>query len=239
VRPGLPSAARKRLAGGAERSAMPSTLVHAAVGALLAAALLAEAFDGRSVGVVVAAVAAVDLDTFIGLVVPGLHRAATHTFVLPAALGLVLYLDLRRERPLVTRWRADAGRVLGVALVAVAGAGVGLDMVTNGVNAVWPLHDQFYTVDGKAVLSDQRGFVQTFVDLSPDPPDDGGGATRTTENTRYVTGVNPGSSDGGGDPERIFPLVRSGWQLLAVVAAPLVVGTRLWEARADGRERED
>jgi len=46
------------------------------------------------------------------------------------------------------------------------------------------------------VLSDQRGFVQTFVDLSPPEPGDGGGGPRTTENTRYVTGVSPGSSDG-------------------------------------------
>ena len=211
---------------------MPSTLVHAAVGALLAAALLAEAFDGRSVGVVVAAVAAVDFDTFLDPLVPGLHRAATHTFVLPALLGLALYLDLRRETPLVTRWRDDAGRVLGVALVGVAVSGIGLDMVTNGVNAAWPLHDQFYTVDGKAVLSDQRGFVQTFVDLSP-PESGDGGAVRTTNNTRYVTGVNPGSSGDEGDPERVFPLVRSGWQLLLVVAAPLVVGWRLWETRDD------
>jgi hypothetical protein len=207
---------------------MPSTLVHVAVGALLAAALLAEAFDGRSVGVVVAAVAAVDLDTFLGLAVAGAHRAATHTFVLPALLAVALYLDLRRPAPLVTRWRADAGRVLAVALVAVAVAGIGLDMVTNGVNAVWPLHDRFYTVDGRAVLSNQRGFVQTFVDLSPEPAADGG-TTRTTDNTHYSTGVDPSAGDEPGNVERVFPLVRSGWQLLFVVAAPLVVGGRLWE----------
>lgn len=218
---------------------MVSTLVHVALAAVLAAALLGESLDRRAAAVVLVATALVDADTFLGLVVEGVHRAATHTFVLPAVLAALILYDTRvRERSLLARWRPDAARVAWVTVVAVAVAGIGLDMVINGVNAFWPLHDQFYAVNGKAVLSDQRGFVQTFVEIEPpepsqpsdDPP------ASTTNNTHYSTGIDPKKGAEPEDVERIFPLVRSGWQLLVVAVGYGTLGARLWELRGDGED---
>lgn len=217
---------------------MASTLVHVALAALLAAALLGRALDLRAAAVVLVATALVDLDAFLGLVVEGAHRSALHTFLLPALAAALVYYDTRiRADSLLERWRPDAARVAWVAVVALAVAGVALDMVVNGVNALWPLHDQFYTVDGRALLSDQRGLVQTFVELEPpEPPDDGGGGQpSTTGNTHYSTGVDPSRGEEPEDVERVFPLVRSGQQLLLVVVGYGALAVRLWERRgADG-----
>lgn len=218
---------------------MPSTLVHVALAALLAAALLGRALDWRAALIVLGATAFIDLDAFVGLVLEGTHRAAFHTFVLPALAAALIYYDTRvREASTIARWRPDGARVAWVTVVAVAAAGIGLDMAINGVNAFWPLHDQFYAVNGKALLSDQRGFVQTFVELDPPDPQDGGGQqSRTTDNTHYSTGVDPSKGQEAEDVERIFPLVRSGWQLLLVVVGYGVLAVRLREGRrGDGSD---
>lgn len=210
---------------------MASTLVHVALAALLAAALLGPALDRRAVLVVLGATAFVDLDTFVGIVVEGAHRTAFHTFLLPALVAVVVYYDTRvRADSALARWRPDGARVAWVAVVAVAVAGIGLDMVINGVNVLWPLHDQFYAVNGKALLSNQRGFVQTFVELEPS----GGGSKPPTTGTRhYSTGVDPSKGAEQKNAERVFPLVRSGWQLLLVVAGYGVLAVRLWEGHRE------
>ena len=83
---------------------MPSEVVHLALGALLAAALLGEAFDRRSLAVVLAAAAAPDLDTFLGMAVMGTHRAALHTLLVPLALAALIAWDTRfRERSFLRR----------------------------------------------------------------------------------------------------------------------------------------
>lgn len=215
---------------------MASTLVHVALAALLAAALLGDALDRRAALVVLAATALIDVDTFLGLAITGIHRAATHTLLLPALAAVLVYYDTRvRERSVLARWRPDGARVAWVTVVAVAVAGIGLDLVINGVNAFWPLHDQFYTLDGKAVLSDQRGFVQTFVELEPAPADEQPPA-RTTNNTHYSTGVDPQKGAEEANVERIFPLVRSGWQLLLLVVGYGALAFRLWEHEESGAE---
>ncbi len=72
---------------------MAPTLVAAAVGALLAAALLGGAFDRRAVAVVVAAAVAPDLDAAASLVVPGATNALFHALWLPLLAGAALYWD--------------------------------------------------------------------------------------------------------------------------------------------------
>jgi hypothetical protein len=204
---------------------MPSTVVHLAVGAVVASALLGEAFDRRSVAVVLAATALPDLDTFVGLYLQGTHRALLHTLLLPAVGGVVLAYDTRRGTAswLRGRWGARGVGVAWVALAALVLGGIGPDLMTNGVNAFYPLYDRFLTVDGELLLSNQRGLVQTFVDLSATPE-------RTTANTHYWTGVDPTR---GADPaavERIFPVVRSGFQLLVVLLGAFTLGARFREA---------
>jgi hypothetical protein len=209
---------------------MPSTLVHVAVGGIVGAALLGSAFDRRSIAIVLAAAAIPDLDTFTGIYLLGTHRALLHTLVLPAAVGGVLLYDTRvRPRSwLRARWGARGQRIAWVALLAVLFGGILPDLMTNGVNVLYPFHDQFYTVDGQVLLSNQRGVVQTFVELTP--PEQ----PRTTENTHYWTGVDVARGAEPKDVERVFPVVRSGLQLLVVLLGVLTVGGRLHET---ARER--
>ncbi|MEF8773371.1 MAG: metal-dependent hydrolase [Halobacteriales archaeon] len=212
---------------------MASTLVHVAVAGLLAAALLGESFDRESVLFVLAATAAIDLDAFVGVYLQGAHRAAFHTVLLPTVLGVLAYYDLRRESSLLLGWRADAGRVVAVGLLAVAAAGIGLDMVINGVNVFYPVHDQFYTVDGKLLVSDRRGVVQTFVDLQPKTPTDGTQPSpKTTNNTHYSTGVDPTGGSEQTDVERKFWVVGSGERLLLTVVGYGALAARFVESRS-------
>lgn len=202
---------------------MPSTLVHLALGALLAAGLLGEEFDGRALVVVLAVTAVPDLDTFIGIWLPGTHRALLHNLVVPLVLAGLVYLDTRvRETPWLASPRAV--RLAWTAVAAYALAGVGPDLVTNGANVLYPLHDQFVSLSGRVWLTDQRGLVQTIWEAEQ--------STRgTTQNVHYATGVDTARGPDPASRERIFPLVDSGFQLLVVLSAAVVSASRLWTAR--------
>ncbi len=206
---------------------MAGTVVHMAFAGLLAAALLGTAFDWRAVAVVVGATALADVDAFIALVWTAGHRAVLHNFVLPAVAAGLLYVDARREsRSLVRRyWGSYGVRVAGVAIFAYAASAVTLDFVSGTINPLWPLHDQYYALDGKLVLSDQRGIVQTFVEMGKDgaPAPEGVGSTSEVE---LSTGVNPDPSGTETNPERIFPVARSGWQLVLLVVGTVVTLAR-------------
>ena len=93
---------------------MAPTLVTAAFGALLAAALLGAAFDRRSVAVVVAAAVLPDADAAASLVVPGATNALLHTVWIPLVAGGVLYWDTtrREESRLRARYGVVDGRLL-------------------------------------------------------------------------------------------------------------------------------
>lgn len=206
---------------------MPSTLFHAAVGGLIAAALITRGFDRRVLVVLVVATLVPEIDVFIGLWVEGAHRTYTNNLFVPLVLlGLVHYDTAVRSRSwLRARWGPDAGHVARVGVVVLAVAGIGLDLVFNGVNLFFPLVDRFYSLDGEVLLSNQRGLVQTVIDLEKST----GG---TTETQQYWTGVDPEPSDPGpesADVERTFPLAESGTQLLLTVTGFAVVAYRLWQ----------
>ncbi|PSQ51032.1 metal-dependent hydrolase [Halobacteriales archaeon SW_6_65_15] len=245
---------------------MPSTVVHVALAGLVGTALLAEYFDKKAILAVMAAVAFLDLDVFVGLVVSGTHRAAFHTLLLPGLAGLVLLYDLRarkwsvlRERSWVgprsrirSRWGARGVRVSWVSVVAVTLAGIGPDLFFNGVNLFYPIHDRFYTFSGEILYSNQRGFVQTLVEVnlgdllervseagSQPGAESGGGANGggdpapTTENTHYRTGVDPARGEAPEDVERLFPIAMTGERALLALTGYCVVGLRLWMERGD------
>ena len=200
---------------------MPSELVHLAVAGLVAASLLGPAFDRWAVAVVPAAAAVPDLDTFVGLVVPGTHRAALHTLLLPAVVCVaVVYWTRRPDSWLRGKYGARGVRVAWVGLASLLFAGIAPDLFTNGVNAFYPLHDTFYQVNGRLLLSNERGVVQTFVELGQSPE-------RTTENTHFWTGVDPTRGEEPANVERIFPVVESGIQLLVVLLSATVLSVRL------------
>ena len=214
---------------------MPSTVVHVALAGLLGTALLADEFDARAVAVVMAAAILPDLDTFLGLWLPGAHRAALHTLLLPAVFGLFLVADVRfRERSFVrARWGARGIRIAWVSLAAFVLAGIGPDLFLNGVNLLYPLHDRFYEFDGRVFYSSRRGFVQTLVEFETERQ-----KPRTTKNTHYSTGVDPTAGGETGEVERIFPIAWDGIRFLLVAVGYSVVAFRVWEERGRAERNE-
>ena len=220
---------------------MPSTVVHLALAGLIAAALLRDSFGLRALAVVAVLVIVPDLDAFAGLVIEGGHRSLLHTLLFPLALaGLIVYDTRVRETSwLRHRFDGHGSRVAWVGVLSIAFAAIGPDLFGVGANLLYPVHDQFYAFDGRIELSNQRGLVQTFVDLAPEPVESGGNggtgggdiAVGSTEEVHISSGVDPQAGDEPENVERIFPIVRSGQQLLLVLTSLVVVGTRLAESR--------
>lgn len=217
---------------------MPSPVVHAGFALLLAAGLLKGAYDRPALAVVLIAVVLPEVDTLLGPVMPGAHRTVGHTFVLPAAAGLLIYYDTRIRRSSVLRERfADRGvRIAWVALFVHVFAHVLLDWAhLDGVNVLWPLHDRFFRLEGKLLLSSVDGFVQTFVDVSLDPEtgerhvDAGGtGTTGTVHVDNPVEPDDPADLAGRETIDRRFPIANRGWRLyLLLVGVFAVVARRL------------
>ena len=217
---------------------MPSTVVHVGFALLLAAALLGPAYDRRALLVVAGAVAFLDLDAFVSLVVPNTHRAAFHTLLLPLAVGTYLYVDTRfAERSAVReRWGDRGVRVAWTAVVAVVVSGLGLDIFTgSGANPLYPLFDQFYAFTGSIEWSSTKGFVQTFVEVRPSETGSTGGGGGTvdvgqkgsTQEYRVGTAVDP--TEGPEEPgvERIVPVVYAGWQTTLTVTGLAVTALKL------------
>ncbi|NIC00174.1 metal-dependent hydrolase [Halobacterium sp. R2-5] len=209
---------------------MPSSVVHVAFGALVATALLRE-FDAKLLAAVCAFAALPDVDTFLGIWIAGGHRAILHTALLPAVLGAFVYWDSRRpDSWLCERFGPNGPHVAGVGVVALLFGGVLPDLMTNGVNLLYPVHDRFYTFAGSIELSSTEGLVQTFVDFGDEP---GGGGTvgGTTENTHYYTGVDLERGEDPENAERVFPVVSSGLQLVVVLTALAGVAGRFREGK--------
>ncbi|MFC7230804.1 metal-dependent hydrolase [Saliphagus sp. GCM10025308] len=216
---------------------MPSTVVHVGLAGLVGVALLADRFDTRAILFVMAVTALLDLDTLLGIVVPGTHRAAFHNLWIVLLPALVLYWDWRREKSVVrSRWGAYGYRIGWVTLIAVLFAHVLLDAFYNGVNLFWPVHDRFFDLSGKLLVTDQRGFVQTFVELESSETGttvSESTARGTTADTHYSTGFDPtrGSDPEPEDVERIFPIASSGELFVVTLVGYLTVGYRVLESR--------
>jgi len=206
---------------------MPGTHVHLAFSGMLAATLLGGAFDRRALLVVCGVTAVPDLDAFIALFSVAGHRTVLHTLVVPVAGAVLLWIDTSvRERSVVRdRWGRRGVSVTWVALLAYVVSGIGLDFVAGGVNPLYPVVDQFYTLDGKIQLSDQRGIVQTFVEFDGGLPAPEG--LGSSQDVNISTGIDPAPSGGETDPERTFLIVNSGWELLLLVVGTAVTWARL------------
>jgi len=217
---------------------MPSTIVHMAFAGLLAAALLGSAFDRRSLAVVLLVTAFPDLDAFVALYTTVGHRAALHNVWIPLLWTGLLWADLNlRDRSFVRdRWGDWGVRVIWVSALCYVFASLAPDIVNGVLNPLWPVHDQFYHIDGKLELSDQRGIVQTFVNTGGDggtgiPAPESVGSTDEVD---LSTGVNPDPDGTEEDPERLFPVFRAGWELmLFVVGTAVTAGRFALEGRTD------
>lgn len=210
---------------------MPSTVVHVALAWLVAAGLLGSAFDRRALLVVFAVAAFPDLDTVVGLVFAGTHRAAFHTLLIPLGGAGLVYWDTRVRESSWLRGRYDdwGVRVAWVSVVAYAFAAVGLDLFHPlGANVLYPLHDQFYSITGDLTYSTAEGWKQSFVEFQT--ADAGGGADvgqrGSTGEVHVPSGVD---TDRGPDPEEVerhFPIAFGGWQVFVVLTSAVVLAAR-------------
>ncbi|EMA36336.1 metal-dependent hydrolase [Halobiforma nitratireducens] len=219
---------------------MAPTLVNVAAGVLIGLALLGAAVDRRSLLVVALAAAVPDLDAVLSLAIQGATNAVFHTLLLPGVAFVVLYWDTRcRERSwLATRYGWYGVRVAWVALGSYVVAGIGLDLFRpEGVNLLYPLHDRFYAVVGRLLLSTQDGLILTFVERGETPlwlTSPG-----TTADHHVATWVNPTPGTGlETGVERRLTLVESGWQLVVVAAAIGATAARFRLERTDEDEQD-
>jgi len=209
-----------------------------ALAGLFGAALLGPELDRRAVALLVGLCAFADLDAVLGLVVTGAHRAAFHTLLIPLAAAALLAYDRRTGGRLRARYGGRGERLAWTGVVVYAFAVIGPDLAWNGVNVLYPVHDQFVALSGELRVSNQRGLVQTFVDLSTQQGGGGGSGVQAavdsvsrgnTSETQYATGVNPSPGEPDTGPvERTFPVARDGLDLLLVVSGTVVTGARLW-----------
>lgn len=205
---------------------MPSTLVHMALAGLIGVALLGENFDAKAIAIVLTATAILDLDTLIGMVLPGLHRAALHNIILPTLLFTALVWDvkLRDESYVLDRWGGYGVHVAWVTIFAVVTGHIALDLFYNGVNLFWPVHDRFYDFSGVFSISNERGIIMTFFDAEE-------ARQGTTADTHYYTGFDPNRGETPKNVERIFPIAASGERFVLMVAGYFVIALRLLEQR--------
>lgn len=216
---------------------MAPPLVSAAVGALLAAALLGDAFDRRSVAVVVAAALLPSLDAAASLVVPGATNALFHAVWAPLFAAGLLYWDttVRATSAIRARGGWRAVRIAWVALASFVVAGIGSALFAGeGAVLLYPFEEARYAVRGRLVYSTQEGIVQTFVALGADGPGllplgsvDAATAEPVTSwiNPDGRPGLDPGA-------DRRFDFVENGWQLVVVAAATATLAIRF---RGEGR----
>jgi hypothetical protein len=209
---------------------VPPTVVHAALGVILAAAVLGPAFDRRTAVVAALAGAAPDLDAVIGLLaVPGglpvpesTHGAVLHSVFLPGLAAFAVYVDARRDRRLRGRYGSAGVRLAWVAVLVYAVVGIGLDLFNiAAANPLWPLHDMFYGIIGQIQFTNQELFVQTYVRFDVDGHAVYVGQQGDTGSRFLRSPFNP-TRGPDGDAERTFAVVDSGWQLLVLASAPAV-----------------
>lgn len=211
---------------------MPSTVVHAGLALLLAVGLLGRFYSRRALAVVLVAMVLPEADTVVGLVVDGAHRTLLHNLVFPGLAAAALAWDTLREESWVRGRFGPAGvRVAWVALFVHTFAHLHLDWARlEGINLLWPVHDQFFKLDGRAYVSTAEGFVQTFIDIGQDPDtgrrvvDAGGGSPR--RQTHVPNPVQPSSEPAPGPVERLFPIAVQGWQLYLVLTGLFAVAAR-------------
>jgi len=241
---------------------MPSTVLHVAFALLLAAGLLGSAFDRRAVVVVAAATTFPDLDVFVALVVESAHRAAFHTLLLPGAVALAVWLDVRREESWLRGRYGDQGvRLAWVALVCYVVAGIGLDAFTAlGANPLYPFYDQFVEIDGTVGYAAGDGVYQTFVNVTTDSAADGAGAGAggssggdagdggpnidvgqqgSTDDVHVASGVDPQPGPEPRGVERVFPVVYRGWHVTLILAGALATWWRLRESDGAGAHSDE
>lgn len=220
---------------------MPSSLFHAAIGALIGLAILEEDFDKWALLAILTAALFPDLDAFIAIWIPGAHRVYLHNVfvILVPTLLLLFFTHVRDTGFFELHWGSAGERVAWTCIIVAAVAGIGPDLFQSGVNLFYPVHDQFYRFSGEILYSTQNGLIQTVFDMQD-------AALGGTETHQYNTGVEPGEQldtnpeGAGGDAstsaDRRFPLFGNGIQLLLSFVTFAIV---LYQMRRHGNLSEN
>lgn len=209
---------------------MVSTVVHVSVAVLICCALLPDdVFSLKSLMIAVTPVALLDVDAFFFIISEGLHRALFHNILIPTiVIALIIYDTVVRESSYISRF-VDPRYASSIAIasyVSIIFAGIGLDFSDTGVNIFWPLYDQFYTLEGKLIISSDDGLVQTFIEEPFKDVFEKTNNTKTTDNFVYRTPANP--NPGSSEPaERIFPIAYKGWRLVLIGLSIVVVPIKI------------
>ncbi len=199
---------------------MPPTTYHVAIAGLLAIALLGRYFDWRAFLVVAAATAFPDLDGVVEIYWFGAHRTLFHNVFLPLLVAVALAWDLylRDTSYIRTRWGERGERVAWTSVVCIAVAAVAVDMFHNGVNLLWPLHDQMYEIQGTVTYSTEDGV--SLAGLLPE-------AVGTTEEVHLRTPVDMTPGDDPAGVERVAVFAEDGQQTLLTIVGLAAVALRL------------
>lgn len=220
---------------------MPSSVVQVGFAFLMGVGLLGTHYDRRALVVLAGVILFPDADTLAGLVIDGAHRALLHNLLLPVLVGALLYWDTTREGSWLRERAGDYGvRVAWVGLFVHVFAHVALDWShLEGVNLFYPAVDRFFELGGEASLSTADGFVQTFVEVAPDPEtgtttvDAGQGGT--TEDTHVANPAQPSDDPDPGPTDRRAPIAVQGWQLYLLVTGLVTLGAKkLQSSPTDG-----
>lgn len=211
---------------------MPPTLYNVALGVLVGLALLGAAFDRRSILVVAVAAALSDADAVVSLLVDGATNAAFHTVFIPLVVGTAVLWDtmFAEHSRIMDRFGWWGARTAWVALAAWVFAGILPDLASeSGVNLFYPLHDQFYSVDGAFYYSTEDGIVQSYIGLGDDHliAVDRLGTTAEHHVPSWINPTGERGLDLGAD--RRLSLVETGWQLVVVATAAAALVVRSWE----------
>jgi inner membrane protein len=204
---------------------MVSTVIHVSVALIIGCALLpSRNFSYKSLGIVGLSVALLDADAFLFFIADGLHRTVFHNIVFPTIILFLILTDtLYRENSFLSDYiRKDVLVPLSVVCyIAVLCAGIGLDYSDNGANLLWPLHDQFYSLSDKFVISSESGIVQTFINspskIVAENPE------RTVGTTSFTTPASQASESS--NPIE-FGIVYSGWGLIMIITSLITVAVR-------------
>lgn len=205
---------------------MPSTVIHLSLAFIIACTLIPNnMFTVKSLLIVSAPVIFLDIDAFFYVVEEGLHRTLFHNVVLPTVIVLIFFYDIFIRDESYTKKRFDkttATILIATSYTAVVIAGLGLDFADTGVNLFWPIHDQFYTLEGKFVLSSEKGIVETFSEFGDEE------SASTTDNVVYNTPINPSSPS---ESERVYPIAYKPWQLVLIIASIVLVPIKIIQAK--------
>jgi hypothetical protein len=185
--------------------------------------------SARALAVVFFATTVPDLDAIVALFLGWGHRSLLHNVWVPLLFVVVIALDTRlgTGSRIRARWGSGGVRVAWTSVAALVLAGLAPDFFTTGINAFFPLYDQFYHLDGRLEYSTERGIVQTFVHV--------GESERAFPPDRLGVEPLPGGTLPG---EKLFPVARTGTQLMLVIIGFVTVTARLWEVRRSKRRIE-